>query len=835
MKLKKVLSGVIAATMLATTTAIVMPISANAEDVELSTSEIAYEDLINYDSLTFTYTTDLQSDCGHSGHNAGETYCTWAGIPVLGKLKTQNVEVSDSKKTDWWQPTDTIVKVASGKDEATTSATVKVSAILNSFTTDSDWNESYELSCIFFQGWNATLTKIVGTPKSADAPVLKNVNETIDAAEISIEKNVWGDESQGQYNYQKAYGFDVTGYTNVSTLGDIDISTLTLKFKVADAKCGETAFDPSKISYQINVNGKDPDAASWNWNPKGSSSYNSTTNEVTVTADVEEIIGSNTNYEFLEFQLIAMIGASDTTDTVTLTIGEKADVAVSGVTLDNIELSLKKDETATIKATVAPADATDKTVTWTVAPEGVVSVKDGVVTALKSGTATITAKAGDKTATCKVTVTNPATAIAIDETASVLVGAEKALTVTTDPADADELTYTWTSSKPEVATVTNGVVTGVAAGEAVITVKAGALEASCTVTVTADTKPATAVTISKETLELEVEGTETLTATITPADSTDSVVWSTSNPEIATVANGKVTAVAEGSATITATAGDVMAECKVTVKAKPVEIETKAYELGIVDASGWGEDGVKQAAQTNQKVSITGITFGKSTYSDVKGKTLKLDGLAFGSCSADGVKAENVDVSLYAQFGDTWSWKSIGGKTLADGSIEWDMSTIEGVKDTDVIQEIGFQFNIKGNVGGINDMAATTKVILNAAEPKFTVVGEEPAEKSDYETGDVEKVKDYVPATTETGKKTELVVMSITEAEAARAESYTVTVRTSDGKEKSIVTNDCYKGFKYNTASGEKTETAANGYFIIVKVTGVPEGVTVNVTIEATK
>ena len=72
-------------------------------------------------------------------------------------------------------------------------------------------------------------------------------------------------------------------------------------------------------------------------------------------------------------------------------------------------------ETLTLTATVAPDDATDKTVTWTSSDPTVANVADGVVTAVAAGTATITATAtngtddttDDKTATCTITVTDP--------------------------------------------------------------------------------------------------------------------------------------------------------------------------------------------------------------------------------------------------------------------------------------------------------------------------------------------------------------------------------------------------------------------------------------------
>ena len=80
-------------------------------------------------------------------------------------------------------------------------------------------------------------------------------------------------------------------------------------------------------------------------------------------------------------------------------------VPVNSVTLDYTELSLTEGAGMQLTATVSPASATDKTVTWSSSDESVVKVSDsGYVTTVGPGTATVTAKAGDKTATCAITV-----------------------------------------------------------------------------------------------------------------------------------------------------------------------------------------------------------------------------------------------------------------------------------------------------------------------------------------------------------------------------------------------------------------------------------------------
>lgn len=90
------------------------------------------------------------------------------------------------------------------------------------------------------------------------------------------------------------------------------------------------------------------------------------------------------------------------------------------------------------------------------------------------------------------------------------------------------------------------------------------------VKVVAAQKPATGITLNKSELTLTAGDSDTLTATVTPEGSTDTVVWSSSKTDVATVdATGKVTAVAPGEATITATAGTKTATCTVKVQAAP--------------------------------------------------------------------------------------------------------------------------------------------------------------------------------------------------------------------------------------------------------------------------
>lgn len=144
------------------------------------------------------------------------------------------------------------------------------------------------------------------------------------------------------------------------------------------------------------------------------------------------------------------------------------------------------------------------------------------------------------------------------------------LQVNFQPENASNKTISWSSSNPQVATVTGGVVTAVGPGAAVITVTAedGELAARCVVTVTV---PVKGVSIDETELKLSLGSSHQLKAETIPANATDQVlVWSSSNPQVAEVnQEGLVTALALGKADITVAAGDSQysAVCKVEVTA----------------------------------------------------------------------------------------------------------------------------------------------------------------------------------------------------------------------------------------------------------------------------
>ena len=172
-------------------------------------------------------------------------------------------------------------------------------------------------------------------------------------------------------------------------------------------------------------------------------------------------------------------------------------INVTGVTLDAETADMKVGEQKTLVATVAPDNATNKSVTWSSSDETIATVTaEGQVTALKAGVDTITVKTadGEKTASCVITITNvDVESVELNRShIYIYPGDNNQLTATIAPANATIKDVTYASSDTAVATVSaEGLITAVAPGEATVTVTTvdGGKTASCIVTVNAPEYP----------------------------------------------------------------------------------------------------------------------------------------------------------------------------------------------------------------------------------------------------------------------------------------------------------------------------------------------------------
>ncbi|WP_295959620.1 Ig domain-containing protein [uncultured Alistipes sp.] len=169
---------------------------------------------------------------------------------------------------------------------------------------------------------------------------------------------------------------------------------------------------------------------------------------------------------------------------------DPAPVEVGEVKLNKTTLTLAVGEEQPLTATVLPDNAENKTLTWSSSDTKIATVSDaGLVKAVAVGSATITARAGGRSATCTVTVEPIAVeSVTLDRTELTLHRDDsKTLTATVLPDDATDPKVVWTTSDKAIATVSDaGLVTPVAPGKATITATAGAQSATCTVTVEPD-------------------------------------------------------------------------------------------------------------------------------------------------------------------------------------------------------------------------------------------------------------------------------------------------------------------------------------------------------------
>ena len=233
-------------------------------------------------------------------------------------------------------------------------------------------------------------------------------------------------------------------------------------------------------------------------------------------------------------------------------------------------------------------------------------------------------------------------------------GGNKVLEVKFTPANASNKSVTWVSSNTSVATVTDGVVVGVAPGSTEIIAKSGNFTDKCQVTVVVS---ATSVILDLTELTLSPGETATLKATVLPEDSTDEVEWSSSDETVATVQDGVVTAVAEGEATITAKAGEKTATCKVVVPKTPsgaVDLGLSVYwatcNLGAAKPEDYGDYYAWGETEPKEDYSWSNYKFGTSS----SGQIFKYNTInSYGSIDNKTVLEPEDDVA-HVKLGGKW-------------------------------------------------------------------------------------------------------------------------------------------------------------------------------------
>lgn len=300
----------------------------------------------------------------------------------------------------------------------------------------------------------------------------------------------------------------------------------------------------------------------------------------------------------------------------------------SSISLNQTSAKIKEGESITLIPTVKPESVVEKGVTWKSADTTIASVDNGVVIAHKVGKTIITATTIDGSnlsASCEIEV-EPilASSVSLSESVKTIkIGDSFTLTAAVSPYNTTNKTIQWSSSNTSVASVDNGVVQAKNVGTTTIEVKTtdgSNITATCEVTV--EPILVTSISLTETSMTLNVGEHFTLSTTILPNNATSKdVSWSSSNNNVATVANGVVTAIASGSATITVKTADgsnKSASCIVTVSKIPVSslaIDKESLTL-LVDESATLSLSVYPINATNKTISWSSSNGSVATVSD---------------------------------------------------------------------------------------------------------------------------------------------------------------------------------------------------------------------------
>lgn len=210
---------------------------------------------------------------------------------------------------------------------------------------------------------------------------------------------------------------------------------------------------------------------------------NATEKKVTWSSSDPTVISIDQNGVMSALTKGSAIITAESENGITASVTVSSFYEVASINLSSSSLTIEKLKTASLIATILPAEASDNVLTWSSSDASVATVENGVITALKVGSTTITVSSvNGVSATCTITVTEVlAESIKLNYSNYELkVGNTLALKATLTPTNTTDKTIVWTTSDSSVITVVNGVVTAKSYGSATITAtSSNGKEASC--------------------------------------------------------------------------------------------------------------------------------------------------------------------------------------------------------------------------------------------------------------------------------------------------------------------------------------------------------------------
>lgn len=797
MKLKRLMTASMAAVM-AVSSAIVCEISVSAAETDITsqiTSGISVTELSQYTSLKVTYKPSPTADgkCGHT-HDDGSTYCPWAQVPfIANSVEGMDADIDpDKKKSTWYQP-DSAFTAKSGKDEKETTAEVDVADIINSFTSDKDWKDTFTLKSVTVQCWGGTLSKVVGVTGSEDTRTDAKIPD-YDASPITMTKQAaqsWCPNGTAQGMIPVTIDGITTGTT---TYGEIKDKFKNITFNGIDFVKDSVGGSAGDYTYCLYAQW----GSGWSWTASDGVSLDSKT-KWSVTGIAEKFhadqVKQGSDATINDTDVLQVIGIqinmADTNNlpagVAALKAGETFTINSAGAAVESVKITQKNGsdvdpeytygETIALKAAVTPAGADN--VIWTSETPDVATVdENGEVTLLKAGEAKITATAGGVSSSVTFTVKKKKLTVAPSALTDIYVrdnkieAAAKAVTAKYALENVENVSLVkgtdYTVSEPQISADKKYYSITITLSDDA----AGKYELSTTTLKGYIAYELTSVALNSDTLNL-VAGADgrQLVATTTPDNALlDNLTFTYKSSEetVATVdKNGLVTPLKAGTATITVTAQAV-----VTTNGMPL---------------------FTTRATAKCTVTVTDIA--------IPATNIELD--AFSKTMTVGDKAKLTATVKPADTTDKVTWKSNNDKIVSvdeNGNI-----TALAVGKTEVIATAG-------------SVSAQCTITVAKEAQNIKDTKKYPSVPKDYA-----KVDPVVTTVNSDGSKNMLIMFSISDSDVDSYRGARITFKRADGKtfSRSLILGKYYTDVTYVKDGGNYNGNSQN--YIVIRLKNVQD------------
>lgn len=786
------------AAVMAVSSAIVCEISVSAAETDITsqiTSGISVTELSQYTSLKVTYKPSPTADgkCGHT-HDDGSTYCPWAQVPfIANSVEGMDADIDpDKKKSTWYQP-DSAFTAKSGKDEKETTAEVDVADIINSFTSDKDWKDTFTLKSVTVQCWGGTLSKVVGVTGSEDTRTDAKIPD-YDASPITMTKQAaqsWCPNGTAQGMIPVTIDGITTGTT---TYGEIKDKFKNITFNGIDFVKDSVGGSAGDYTYCLYAQW----GSGWSWTASDGVSLDSKT-KWSVTGIAEKFhadqVKQGSDATINDTDVLQVIGIqinmADTNNlpagVAALKAGETFTINSAGAAVESVKITQKNGsdvdpeytygETIALKAAVTPAGADN--VIWTSETPDVATVdENGEVTLLKAGEAKITATAGGVSSSVTFTVKKKKLTVAPSALTDIYVrdnkieAAAKAVTAKYALENVENVSLVkgtdYTVSEPQISADKKYYSITITLSDDA----AGKYELSTTTLKGYIAYELDSIALNSDTLNL-VAGADgrQLVATTTPDNALlDNLTFTYKSSEetVATVdKNGLVTPLKAGTATITVTAQAV-----VTTNGMPL-FTTRATAKCTV------------------------------TVTDIAIPTTNIELDAFSKTMTVGDKAKLTATVKPADTTDKVTWKSNNDKIVSvdeNGNI-----TALAVGKTEVIATAG-------------SVSAQCTITVAKEAQNIKDTKKYPSVPKDYA-----KVDPVVTTVNSDGSKNMLIMFSISDSDVDNYRGARITFKRADGKtfSRSLILGKYYTDVTYVKDGGNYNGNSQN--YIVIRLKNVQD------------